>query len=79
MTDIYTHQYSTKTCPACGIALTQPNTVRFETSDGDTTTGVYGTCLDNDGFIVDVDDMIAQGLHSGTRCKCGQPLDGYEV
>jgi hypothetical protein len=38
------------------------------------------SCLDQQGWLVDIEDVIARGYHSGTACyTCGEGLDGHEI
>lgn len=75
----YSHRYSVKVCPDCGHDLTQRGGVIIETTDGDNVTEHIRSRLDNTGTVVDVNDVIEDGLHSDTLCsKCNESLADYE-
>jgi len=74
----YQHCYPTK-CPKCDADLTVDDTVvlHFITAGQP---GEVASRLDQDGWLMDMDNVIAHGHHSGTNCRpCGERLDGYEI
>ncbi len=74
----YRHRYSTE-CPRCKADLTANDSIVMHFIVADRP-GEAATCLDRDGWLLDIDQVIAQGHHSGTDCRgCGETLDGHEI
>lgn len=74
----YSKQYSLITCPKCGNDLTAPDSIvlNFGVSEAD---GYRLTCLDENGNLEDVEQLVEMGYHKGTQCaKCHTDLDKYE-
>ena len=74
----YRHCYPTR-CPKCDADLTCDNVVviHFIVADHH---GEAASRLDLDGWLVDIDRVVAHGHHSGTACgTCGEGLDGCEL
>jgi hypothetical protein len=74
----FRHRYPTK-CPKCGTDLTADSAVviHFIVAGH---RGETHSRLDPDGWLVDVDSVLAHGHHSGTDCRsCGQRLDDHEI
>ena len=75
----FSHRYSITKCPDCGADLTAKHSVRFN-ADGDGLAASVSSNLTADGELVDVYQLIAKGLHTGSVCsKCELPLDEYEL
>jgi hypothetical protein len=74
----YRHCYPTK-CPKCNADLTADNAVVIHFIVADCPGEVISR-LDQDGWLADMDNIIAHGHHSGTGCRgCGEGIDGYEI
>jgi hypothetical protein len=74
----YQHCYPTK-CPKCDADLTADDTVVLHFIAAGQPSEV-ASHLDQDGWLMDVDNVIMHGHHSGTNCRpCGERLDGYEI
>ena len=55
------------TCPECGCELDIPGNVILEVVTGGRPWR-FDTCLDEDGSLVDVDNLVANGYHGATIC-----------
>lgn len=76
----WSHQYNVKVCPECENDLTKPGGVTIETYEDGKGNKYLPSRLDDNGFVVDVDDVIENGLHSDTLCgSCTDSLNEYEV
>ena len=66
-------------CPECKAQLWEDGAIEMEfTADG-VSVQRAATRLDRTGYLQDVNNVIAAGLHSGTRCAaCEAALDDYE-
>jgi hypothetical protein len=66
------------TCPECSADLRKPERVRVEIVMASVCHD-FRTCLDQDGNLLDVDRLVANGYHGETQCgECGEPLTEYE-
>ena len=74
----YRHCYPAK-CPKCNSDLTADNEVVMHFIVAGQPSEVASR-LDQNGWLVDVDNVIAHGHHSGTDCRrCGEGIDGCEI
>jgi hypothetical protein len=65
-------------CPFCGAILTEQGGVTLTISIGDRPQD-FATQLDPQGWLVDVERLVANGYHSATCCAaCGDLLVDYE-
>ena len=80
MPEKFRHQYSVTVCPDCGNDLAAESGVTIESFRDGIGTGMVASKLDADGVLIDVFDLIADGLHSDTECgKCGLSLADLEL
>ena len=76
--EAYRHRYPT-TCPNCNADLKADNavTIHFIVAGQP---GEVASRLDPQGWLADIDSVIAHGHHSGTDCRsCGSGIDQYEI
>ncbi len=65
-------------CPYCAASLTQPGGVTLTVSIANRPQD-FATQLDAQGWLVDVERLVANGYHSATSCAaCGEMLVDYE-
>jgi hypothetical protein len=65
-------------CPFCGASLTKPGGVTLTISIGDRPQD-FATQLDLEGWLVDVERLVANGYHNATSCAaCGEMLVDHE-
>jgi len=72
------YSYTVTRCPKCKADLTKEDAISLVTSAG----GVRETPtrLDEDGDLIDVEDLVANGYHSETRCgSCDKSLVDFEI
>jgi hypothetical protein len=76
---IYFYDYTATTCPGCGQDWTEEDGVGLVVSVGGRVSE-YPTRLDSGGMLEDVDNLVANGYHSATRCAgCGELLVNLDV
>jgi hypothetical protein len=77
--DAYRHRYPT-ICPFCDATLTRPGSVSLIYTVGDGQTHNTPTCLDEDGTLIDVGNVIVGGYHADTVCRrCEKSLAEHEL
>jgi hypothetical protein len=65
-------------CPFCGASLTSPDSIALTVSIAERRHDLP-TQLDAEGWLMDVDRLVANGYHSATCCAtCGEMLVEYE-
>ena len=75
---IYHYNYDVTTCPECKADLTAPGGIELTLVIAEQPREV-STRLKENGDLVDVDRLVANGYHGGTRCgKCSEGLEDYE-
>jgi len=73
--------FSTLVCPDCNADLTTVDSIAIRAAvEGlGTLGGALLSCLEEDGKLVDVNDIVAKGLVSGVDCsECWLNLEEYE-
>ena len=72
----YRHRYPTK-CPKCDADLTVDNAVTIHFIVANQANEV-SSCLDQEGWLVDIEGVVAHGYHSGPGGRaCGEVLEGH--
>jgi hypothetical protein len=75
----YSYSYDVKACPACEFDFNMPNAIEITVVIADVPREV-NTQLRGDGSLVDVENLVANGYHGGTRCaRCGESLEQHET
>ena len=73
------HRYCVTLCPNCHNKLNEPNGVIILVNIGEGFHQIK-TELDNEGLLIDVDSVVANGYHNDTLCsECEESLNEYEV
>lgn len=76
----YSYSYDVTVCPGCGADLTAERAIDLTVVIAEVPNRGIPTRLREDGALMDVDRLVANGYHGGTACmKCGESLEEHEV